>query len=87
MGTELREIPQINGWISPLLGIRFDVSGPELKILRPDGRPFLTFAELELERDQIAHDRDQIAQELELTRQRVERLAARLREVGIDPES
>ncbi len=87
VGIELREIPQINGWISPLLGIRFDMSGPELKILRPDGRPFLTFAGLELERDQLAHDRDQIAQELELTRQRAERLAAKLRELGIDPES
>jgi Uma2 family endonuclease len=87
VGTDLQEIPRINGWISPLLRIRFDMSAPELKTLRPDGRPFLTFAELELERDWIAHDRDQIAQELERARERADRLAARLRELGIDPES
>ena len=86
-GPELQEIPRINGWISPLLRIQFDMSPPELKILRPDGRRFLSFAEMDQQRDQIAQDRYQIAQELELARQRAERLAARLRELGIDPES
>ena len=42
----LKLIPEMDGWASPLLGIRFDCSGPELKIAYPDGRPFLTFTEL-----------------------------------------
>ena len=45
-GDGLKLIPEMDGWSSPLLGIRFDGSGPELKIEYPDGRPFLTFTEL-----------------------------------------
>src|SRR5438477_653580 len=36
--------------ISPRLGIRFDVSGEELVVSRPDGQRFLTFPELEAAR-------------------------------------
>jgi hypothetical protein len=32
-------------WVSPRLGIRFDLSGDELQIIRPDGNPFLTYIE------------------------------------------
>ena len=42
----------MNGFVSPRLGIRFDLSGPELVVRYPDGRPFLTFEELAAERDQ-----------------------------------
>ena len=31
---ELQEIPEMNGWVSPTLGIRFDSSGSELSDLR-----------------------------------------------------
>ncbi len=65
------EIPEMNGWISPRLGIRFDTSGAELTILDPDGRPFQTFQELAQERDS--------------EHQRAERLAAQLRTLGIEP--
>jgi Uma2 family endonuclease len=41
---------QVNGFVSPRLGIRFDLSGPELVARYPDGRPFLTFEELETAR-------------------------------------
>jgi hypothetical protein len=70
------------------------MSGPELRIVRPDGHDFVSFAELEdqrdqiaQQRDQIAQDRDQIAQDRNLARQEVARLAARLRELGVDPEA
>jgi Uma2 family endonuclease len=75
---ELREIPEMNGWTSPVLGIKFDSSGSELKILGPDGRPFLTYQEIAQERDQIAHERD-------AERQRAERLAAQLQALGMEP--
>ena len=32
---KLRVIPEMNGWVSPRLGVRFDLSGPELKFLAP----------------------------------------------------
>jgi len=40
-GNELSEIKQMDGWISPLLGIRFETSGDVLKIVGPDGWLFL----------------------------------------------
>ncbi len=92
IGDELVEIAEMNGWTSPRLGIRFDSSGSVLRIYGPDGRAFLTFAELEQqkkalaqERDQVTHERDQVAQELQAERERVERLAAQLRSLGVEP--
>jgi hypothetical protein len=62
----------MDGWSSPRLGIRFDMSGEELRIFAPDGQPFVSFSELKRQREQAE--------------QRAERLAARLRELGIEPE-
>jgi Uma2 family endonuclease len=49
-GEMLRRRRPVSGFVSPRLGIRFDLSGEELVVLRPDGRRFLTFEELEAER-------------------------------------
>ena len=48
-GQALRREWQTNGFVSPRLGIRFDLSGPELVVFYPDGRRFRTFEELEAE--------------------------------------
>jgi Uma2 family endonuclease len=84
-------IEQMHDWVSPRLGIRFDLSKEELQILRPDGEPFATYIEiqqrLERERDrafQAEQRASQAESALELERQKVERLARRLREAGID---
>jgi Uma2 family endonuclease len=76
----LDEIPQMDGWTSPRLGIRFDMSGSELKIVGSDGQPFLTYQQLAEEREQTARQRD-------AERQRSERLAAQLRALGVEPEA
>jgi Uma2 family endonuclease len=85
-------IDTMNGWSSPLLGITFDTTGAELKIYRPDGTPFLTFPELEAERRKLAgerdflvHERDSLADQLNQERAKVEAMAARLRELGLEP--
>jgi Uma2 family endonuclease len=52
-GQTLARVRPMNGFVSPRLGIRFDLSGPELVVRRPDGRPFLTFEQLEAEREQV----------------------------------
>jgi hypothetical protein len=91
----------MNGWVSPRLGIRFDTSGDELRIFGPDGTPFRSHQELEQlaaqaeqEREAERLARQQAEQEREaerLSRQQAEQqaaaLAARLRELGIDPEA
>jgi Uma2 family endonuclease len=73
-------------WISPRLGIRFDLSGDELTIYRPDGQRFLNFLELEERAEQQYQRAEQESQRAEQESQRAERLAARLRELGEDPD-
>jgi Uma2 family endonuclease len=77
----LEEIPNMAGFQSPRLKIRFEPGdGPDnLKIIGSDGEPFLTYAELVKQRNA---DR----QRAEEQTQRAERLAARLRELGIEPD-
>ena len=75
---KLEPIARVDGWISPLLGIRFDMSGPELVIYGPDGRRFLTYQEL-------AQQNDQLVQERDAERRRAERMAAQLRAMGVEP--
>ena len=76
----LEEIPEMQGWVSPRLGIRFALEGLELVLHRPDGARFEGYVELQ--------------QRAEAERQRAtveyacaERMALRLRELGIDPDS
>jgi Uma2 family endonuclease len=52
LGEDLLRVKQVDGFVSPRLGIRFDLSGSEMVIFRPDGRRFLTFEELEAAREQ-----------------------------------
>ena len=66
--------------INPRLGVRFDLSGPELRILRPDGAPLLYYVDLA---EQQERDRERAEQE----RERAERLEAQLRALGVEPEA
>ncbi len=39
-------IEKITDWISPRLGIRFDLSQEVLQLIRPDGVPFASYSEI-----------------------------------------
>jgi len=87
-GDRLDEVPDMAGFVSPRLGIRFDPGvGPDnLRIYGPDGSRFLTFAEwVEKAKadERLAEAANQRADAAEL---RSERMAARLRELGVEPE-
>ncbi|MEG4028930.1 MULTISPECIES: Uma2 family endonuclease [unclassified Microcoleus] len=98
---DLEVIEPMEGWISPRLGVRFELGEDGLEIYRPNGEKFLSYAELEEERlldrqrlqqaDQRAEQADQRAeqadQRAEQADQRTQRLAAKLRELNIDPDS
>jgi Uma2 family endonuclease len=71
-GDTLEEIEPMEGWISPRLGVRFELEQGVFQLYRPDGERFATYVELMEQREQ--------------EHQRAERLAARLRTLGIDPE-
>jgi hypothetical protein len=49
-GEALLRVRKLADFVSPRLGIRFDTSGPELTVRYPDGRPFLSFEEVDAER-------------------------------------
>ena len=51
-GGYLEEIEDMRGWVSPLLGIKFELVGDNLEIYRPDGEKFLTLVELDQLRQQ-----------------------------------
>lgn len=78
-GSILEEISEMQGWVSLQLGIRFELTESDLVLYRPDGRRFLTSVELNQYAEQ-ERDRADSAQA------QVDRLAARLRELGVDPE-
>src|SRR5437764_12747594 len=61
-GDVLRRVRPVDGWVSPRLGVRFDLSGPELVIHRPDGRRFLTFEELEAARERAEQRATRLAE-------------------------
>jgi Uma2 family endonuclease len=78
-GNRLRVIEEINGWVSPRLGIRFELNSDELVVYYPNGERFKTTVEL-------AQQLEQTQEQLNQEHQRAERLAAYLRSQGIDPE-
>ncbi len=61
----LDELDPIADWVSPRMGIRFDLSGEELQFIGPDGRRFISYAEL----DQMLEEEQQRVEE---ERQRAE---------------
>lgn len=73
-------IEEMNGWVSPRLGIRFELKPDTLEIYKPNGDRFMTYTEL----GQLVEQERQL---LEQERQRADRLAAKLRELGIDPDT
>ena len=75
----LVEIQDLQTWSSPRLGIRFELSEDILTIFNSEGEPFLTPVELDRQRREER-------QRAEDERQRADRLAARLRELGINPD-
>jgi Uma2 family endonuclease len=48
-GEVFRRLHPGDGFASPRLGIRFDLSGPEMQVFHPDGQRFLSFEEVRAE--------------------------------------
>ena len=82
----LEVIEPIEGWISPRLGVRFELPETGLEIYRPDGEKFLSYSELDQQRELERRRAEEEFQRAEEASQRAERLAAKLRELNIDPD-
>jgi Uma2 family endonuclease len=99
-GDVLEPIPEMQGWVSPRLGIQFGLEGIDLDLRYVSGRPFISFtealveAEQERERaeqerqraDQAQQQAEQAQQQTEQERRRSESLAQKLRELGVNPD-
>jgi len=88
-----REVPNLHGWVSPLLGIRFDLSGTALAVYDREGRAFEAPSELRARAEAEAARADAEAARAEaaaaradVEAERASRLAEKLRALGIDPE-
>lgn len=79
-GDRLVPVDSMVDWISPLLQIRFEIRDRDLILYGPDGERFKAYAEIQQENEEL---QEQVGEQ----RERAERLAARLRELGIDPDS
>jgi Uma2 family endonuclease len=95
-GTDdrFKPVSRIDGHVSPRTGVRFDMSGEELSVVKPDGSRFLTYVELVARAGQAEDDRRRA--EAERRRAEVERAAIesqfdqlkeKLRAAGIDPDA
>jgi Uma2 family endonuclease len=73
-----RKVLRPDGYSSPRLGMQFHLTAEkELRVIRPDGRPFASYREI-----MTAAGAAQTASFEERSR----RLAAKLRELGVDPD-
>ncbi len=86
-GDELEDIEQVAGWVSPRLGIKFELSEDELKIYRPDGQPFLSYLEVEQLWRQAQERAEQAQERAEQAEVQLLSLRALLQERGIDLEN
>jgi Uma2 family endonuclease len=74
-GEVLIRVRKPDGFVSPRLGIRFDLKGPEMVVYGPDGRPFRTFEEIEATLEQTEQVLEQARQDTDEARRRMRRLA------------
>ncbi|KPQ32107.1 MAG: hypothetical protein HLUCCO16_20665 [Phormidium sp. OSCR] len=80
----LDAIEDIQGWVSPRLGIRFQLDEDSLTIFTPTGEPFLGFIELDRRR-RDAEERASRAEERAATAEaRLQAIEQRLRDLGLD---
>ena len=74
VGERLRTIEEVDGWVSPRLGIRFQLTPETLEIYRPDGEKISdSFMELNQAREQERQRADRERQRAEQAEQRADR--------------
>ncbi len=91
-GERLVMVPEMQNWVSPRLGIRFELGASELQLWYPDGSAFTSLNEqrlrVEAERERAEAERERAEAErerAEAERARADRLAEKLRSLGVEP--
>jgi len=93
-GEKLEEIAKMEGWRSPLLGVRFSTSEGELVLFHPNGERFVDYVEVVEQRDRERREKERERREKERERQRadnaavtIQQLRDRLLKLGVDPNT
>ena len=76
-GDTLEEVAHMHGWVSPRLGIRFELDSGMLQLYTPDGERFATYVEILEQREQERQRAEQERQRAEQAEQLVERYRSR----------
>jgi Uma2 family endonuclease len=86
-GNVFRSIPEPSGWVSPRLGIRFELA-EDLTIYGPDGQPFLDYVEVAHQRDEekLRADEEKLRADEEKLRADEEKLRADEEKLRADEE-
>lgn len=79
-------ISEMENWVSPRLGIKFDLSGEELQIYRPDGNKFSSYLEISQLLEQEKQRAEQAETALAAERRKTQLLAEKLRALGVNPD-
>jgi Uma2 family endonuclease len=74
-------------WVSPILGIRFEMFEDGLSVFYPTGEIFKDPEALGVERDAAREERDAAREERDAAREERDRAWSKLRELGIDPSA
>jgi len=84
-GQELRMIPEMIGWVSPRLKVRFEFADGDLQLIRPDGQRFRSYIEVIEQEEESRKALEQKTERFEKQSKQLERLEAQLRALGIEP--
>lgn len=84
--TVLEEILDFSAYVSPRLGIRFDVTLNPMQIYHPNGEKFLSYEELDQQLQQERLRAEQERLRADQAQRRADELAERLRQMGVNPD-
>jgi len=68
----LRKVPEMNGWASPRLGVRFEMVDDQFQLYGPDGQPFVPASESKREAREQRQRADEQTQQAEEQRHRAD---------------
>ncbi len=83
-GGRLVEITRMRGWLSPRLGVQFDLEGVDLCLTRPDGQRFATYLEVAKRAENAEQRAESAEQRAAAAESALARLQALLKQQGID---
>jgi Uma2 family endonuclease len=85
-GDSLKVIDSIQGWVSPHLQLRFEITSATLVIYRPDGERFYTFVELGQLRQEAEKARQKAENRAQVAENTIKKAISRLLTMGLTPE-